>query len=406
MLRNKLYQDLRTEIDGMDIISTHEHNIIPQEVPTLGYIFRNSYIRGCGVKPGDTSEERAEFLDTVQVNSYYRWLLVALQDLYDFDGEITPGNWDEISRRIASAHKKPDWYFEIMQKHGNIKRAILDAYWHPGHDNNHPEFYSSTFRINAFIMSYAPSATDHNGNSGLEVLAKHGMEVNSFEDYLDGLKKLLHLKKNQGCVAVKSALAYDRSLDFEPVSRDAAAAVFTKQGQNVDPLEAKLFGDYVFYFIAKEAGKLALPLQCHVGLGKIQGSNPMHLIPVIENCPETKFVLMHGGYPWYHEIAGLLHNYHNVYADLVWLPLISPTAAVNALHEWIEVALSQTKISWGGDAWTPEEVYGGVLSIRHVLARVLAEKIDEGYMSKEIALRLAGRILKDNAIGLYGLKES
>ena len=91
--------------------------------------------------------------------------------------------------------------------------------------------------------------------------------------------------------------------------------------------------------------------------GQNRGSNPMYLVPLIEKHPGTKFVLFHGGYPWTREIGGLLHNYPNVYADLVWLPLISPTAAVQALHEWIETAVTSEKITWGGDCWTPEETF-------------------------------------------------
>ncbi|MHB1458857.1 MAG: hypothetical protein ACYC0V_18250, partial [Armatimonadota bacterium] len=47
-----------------------------------------------------------------------------------------------------------------------------------------------------------------------------------------------------------------------------------------------------------------MPFQNHTGLGKIAGSNPMNLVPMIEKHPETKFVLFHGGYPWTEQVAG------------------------------------------------------------------------------------------------------
>ena len=399
----KLYEDIRAEVDLLEIISTHEHNLVPEPgVPvTLEYIFQHSYVDWCGVSPGETRERREAFLHKIGANSYYRWLLFALQNLYGFEGELTPENWDEVSSRITRAHEDPGWYFEIMAEHGRIRRAILDAYWDPGSDNHHPEYYSPTFRVNPFVMSYGPRVRDHNGNNAFDIFSKHNMEVKDFGDYLGALEALLNLRKSMGCVALKSALAYDRSLDFDEVPRGVAKDVFDEQGCGVSPAEAKAFGDYMFYFIAERAGELDLPLQCHVGLGRIGGSNPMNLVPVIEKYRKTKFVLFHGGYPWFHQIGGLLHNYENVYADLVWLPIISPTAAISALHEWIEVAQTSEKLSWGGDAWTPEEVYGGTLSIRHVISKVLAEKVAEGYFDRETALRLARQILSENAGRLY-----
>lgn len=42
-----------------------------------------------------------------------------------------------------------------------------------------------------------------------------------------------------------------------------------------------------------------LPLQIHTGHARIQGSNPMLLLDMIAANPETQFVLLHGGFPWW-----------------------------------------------------------------------------------------------------------
>jgi len=41
---------------------------------------------------------------------------------------------------------------------------------------------------------------------------------------------------------------------------------------------------------------------------------------------------------------------------------------------------------------------------RQVVARVLSEKVDEGYLSEEEAITLARRMLRDNPASLYKLK--
>ena len=393
------------ELESLEIISCHEHHLIPEEGKsvTLEYILQNSYVGWCGEEPGSSGPEKDLYLEKVGTNSYYRWLLFGLQRLYGFTGEIDAENWENISSHIGKKHASPEWYFTILRKYGNISRAILDAYWDPGSDNGHPESYSPTYRINALVMSHNREAKDHNGNNAWDLFAPYGIKPTSFSEYLEAVEALLAVKKNEGCVALKSALAYDRTLAFACPNKEDAEAVFDTT-VDMHSTEARAFQDYMFHFILEQAGTLGLPVQCHVGLGKLQGSNPMNLLPMIERYPRNKFVLFHGGYPWVHEIGGLLHNCDNVYADLVWLPLISPTAAIRGLHEWIEVARTSEKITWGGDCWTPEETYGAVLALRHVVARVLSEKITEGYFGYRRAFELARQIFSKNACRLYGFQ--
>ncbi|MCY1719450.1 amidohydrolase family protein [Prolixibacteraceae bacterium Z1-6] len=49
-----------------------------------------------------------------------------------------------------------------------------------------------------------------------------------------------------------------------------------------------------------------------------------------------KFILFHGAYPFGGELASLAKNFRNVYIDLCWLYIISPTYSRRYLHEWLE----------------------------------------------------------------------
>jgi predicted TIM-barrel fold metal-dependent hydrolase len=125
--------------------------------------------------------------------------------------------------------------------------------------------------------------------------------------------------------------------------------------------------------------------------------------PVIRNYPDIQFVLFHAGYPWYTQIAGLAHNYPNVVIDMVWAPIISTSASIQALKEYIEVAPSSDLIGWGGDTWTSEEAVGAVLAWKYVIAKVLAEMIESGYLSTKKAEILAEKLLYKNNAGIYGI---
>lgn len=112
--------------------------------------------------------------------------------------------------------------------------------------------------------------------------------------------------------------------------------------------------------------------------------------------PSTTFWLMHGSYPWTADIAGLAHLYSNVWADLCWLPLISPTAAHRLINELIDVCNSD-RVVWGCDTWTGEESYGARMAFIEVLCKVLHERVEAKLMYESDAIRYAKAVLYDNA---------
>src|SRR5690606_7204040 len=138
--------------------------------------------------------------------------------------------------------------------------------------------------------------------------------------------------------------------------------------------DIKAFQDYLFWRICEMAAEFDLVLQCHTGMGQLRNANAMSMKDVIAGNPQTKFVLFHCSYPWLGDVTALMHLYPNVYPDLCWMPILSPSAANRVLHELIEVGTAD-KVCWGCDTWTSEESYGAVLAMRYVLADVLEEKI-------------------------------
>ena len=390
-------KSLHEHIDSLPILSTHEHHRYPYPPGGgLEYLFENSYLnwhRG----PSD----RRAFLDLMSANSYFVWYEKALDDLFGFGGEITEANWDAISEKIDAALADPDFHDDVFANKCRYTRAIQDSYWDPGSDNGRPDLYAPAFRVNSFLYGSHAEYRDDNGNNAQALYGR----CESLDEYLAMIDRVIAEKKASGCVCLKSALAYDRSLDFRPQSKRAAERVFGRPPSDVAPEQLKAFGDFIFDYICGLAAKHDLPLQNHTGLGKLAGSNPMNLIPMIEKHPETRFVLFHCGYPWIEEVSALSHNYPNVYIDLCWLPIICTSAAERALHSLIEAARDSSRVTWGGDCWLVTESYGGSLAMRHVLAKVLSEKVADGYLSEARARRLAERILSENAKELYGISD-
>ncbi len=159
--------------------------------------------------------------------------------------------------------------------------------------------------------------------------------------------------------------------------------------------------------VIRAAIELELPLQIHTGFHEgneniITNSNPTHLINLFIEYREAKFDLFHGGYPYIHEWVTLAKTFANVYADLCWVHIISPEIGRCLLHELIETVPGNKIMAFGGDSITVEIAYAHSRMARQVVARVLSEKVSEGYMKEDEAVILARRMLRDNPAALFG----
>jgi hypothetical protein len=427
-MKSEAYVYLYKLIESMPVISSHEHHFPDafHKGLTLDRLFENSYLitiagstgkssvstrdyfaAGRGQRRGypipvDDPGRRGEFLEHCRYNSYFVWLEKSLQQIYQFDEKILPENWDFISRCITERHSNDLVHLELLREVAGYRQVVLDPFWDYGSDLGHPEFFSPAMRTDMFVTSFHPDAPDHDGNSPFACYPE--APATNFDDYLDFLDDLFTRWHNAGAVAMKSASAYDRSLEYGPSDRKTAAKVFYKPPSQVNQAERVAYEDFMFNWFCQLCLKFDAPFQIHTGLGKLSGSRPIFLEPVILRYPKIHFVFFHAGYPWYDEMAGLLHNHSNISVDMVWVPIISTTGAVSALHEFIEVAHSGDLIGWGGDAFTSEECFGALLAWRYVVARVLSEKVEDGYMNLADAEALVHKLMYANAAKRYGLK--
>jgi uncharacterized protein len=396
------YDTLYALLETLPVVSSHEHHGTDdfQAGLTLDRILAQSYVSWLDVSPGSDTASRSDFLAQCRHNSYYVWLEKGIQRIYGLVEKITPGNWEDVSRRISALHAEPGAHVRILMEIGRYRRAVQDTYWNYGSDVGRPELFSPTMRTDMFVRCFHPDVRDHDDNNPFA--AYPDAPTRCFDDYLDYLRFLFTGWRERGAVALKSASAYERSLGYGEEDRSTAAAVFGRRPETVNPTERAAYENTLFHFFCRLAATFDVPFQVHTGLGELSGSNPLAFEPVLVRHPNVHFVLFHAGYPWYGEAAGLAHNHSNLSLDMVWAPIISTSAAVAALHQFIEVARSSDRIAWGSDTWTSEEAVGALLAWQHVVATVLSQKVDAGYLDMAEAEALAHKLMYRNAARLYG----
>jgi uncharacterized protein len=229
---------------------------------------------------------------------------------------------------------------------------------------------------------------------------------------------VLELQKKNGAVAIKFEAAYLRSLDFGPAEPLEAVQriylLFVKGGVPPRPDYLRL-QNFLFRYIAREAGRLGLPVHIHTGGGcgtyfMLMGSNPALLESVLNDpsLRKTNFVLLHGGAGPFTKYVNYLLMKPNVYSDFseqTWLISTRKLSEnIRDLLEWYpEKAMfgsdlypNTPEINWEEIGWQTTQ------SGREALAIALTGMMQDGEISRERALELAHMALHDNAAKLYG----
>ncbi|MBV8898314.1 MAG: amidohydrolase [Acidobacteriaceae bacterium] len=238
----------------------------------------------------------------------------------------------------------------------------------------------------------------------------------NFDEYLTFISHRLEVFKSRGAVALKFELAYLRDLSISDPQREAAERVYAIYSQSSEPApeEYKLLQDFLFHYIAREAGRLNLPVHIHCALGggsyfREANANPLLLEPLFNDASlrKTKFVLLHGGWPFAREAAAMILK-PNVYLDYsAFMYMTYPVEGGRAVRLYLEAA--PEKVLYGSDAspftntvgWAETDWIGSHVA-REELGLALTGMMHDGEITLDRAKQIGHLVLRENARQLYG----
>jgi hypothetical protein len=442
--KKELVEEIKTEIDDIRIIDTHEH-IPPQKIAMMAdesylfYIFSenafNYNFEAAGMpreawimKDFDLKEawkRLKPYIQNLKSSPYYRSFMNACRDLFNIDYTHIDSEkkWIDLSIKFAEANRRKDWYEFVLKKKSKIDLAIVVQRGIKGITEVERDLFKAAINFDDFIRGY-----DGGILTKLENL--YGVNINSFDDYIDLLGNAFKKAIESGAVAIKSAQAYERSLNYELVHKQDARMAFPPARHlllelqdiyplpvplpelvypaSIDPENIKYFQDYIMQMIIENASKYHIPVQIHTGLAPrwehVEKVNPLHLTRIIRANRTAIFDLLHGGFPYSSELGQMARSWPNIFINIAWMPIghVGFSATKRVLSQWLD-NVPWFKITWGGDTGRVEELYGASLIIRQLISEVLAEKVEQGWHIKD-AIEVGRRILRENALKLYNLK--
>jgi len=227
----------------------------------------------------------------------------------------------------------------------------------------------------------------------------------------------LDAQQKGGCVAVKFEAAFLRPLDFEEVPALAASKIYAKYAGGGEPSHAdyKTLQDFIFRYIAREAGRLGMAVHVHSFDGpgnffRAAGADPL-LLESAFNDPtlrKTNFVIVHGG-GVYSSHAGAMLWKPNVYLDMSAMTLLyTPAKLAEVLRDWLtqypeKVLFGSDAAAFGPDMGWEVAAWIATKNGRAALALALTDMIRQGEVSRARAEEIATMVMRTNAGTLYKL---
>lgn len=414
-------QRIKDYIESMSIVDTHEHLVSQKGIGQSGMLdfmllfhqYADDDIKSSGMskptfetllKDSLTVSQKwtvmKPFYESSFNTSYNKVALLSAINLFGID------NFDNQSVLVLSDNIKKayqtDWYRTVLKEKCRIDFLINDD---PNRNFGDTSMMRYTKKFNYFQID---------SKATLDLLSKtQGAAIQSLNDLVRSMNSEFEKAIKEGFASIKTSVAYFRSLYFEDVGRQKAEEVFTlvfnHQGKPLSFETIKPLSDYMMHRLLDLARKYQKPIQIHTGLqagdgNTIQNSNPALLANLFLKYRDVRFVLFHGGYPYGGELASLAKNFRNVYIDLCWVYIISPSYSIRYLNEWLETIPANKIMAFGGDYENVENIYGHLLFAKQIIVKVLTDKVKDGYFSEKEAIKVASMILHDNAVSLYQLK--
>lgn len=427
---NKYYEEIYDYLKDIVIVDTHEHIPVAekyreQETDILREymtFYYSSDLASAGYKNMeyliDVSKPLMErwldvepYWEVARYTGYGRCLDYSAKLLYGID-RIDRNTVEEANDRFVKALRAGNHYKTVLEDVSNIATNVREVIMSDLYDDIDTRYLKCALRMDNFMYPKV-------GNDIIAVENATGIRITCLTDWLDACNAVLEKAfATDYIVALKSEAAYERTLYFDTVTfHDAEKEfnhIFHTNGGYFRSDEVYHVGkdlqDYMMHFLCRWANKHNIPFQIHTGLQEgseniISHGDPTLLSNLFMQYRDVDFDIFHIGYPYQDFVSALSKVFPNVYIDMCWAHIISPTASINSLIEWAD-SVPLNKISaFGGDYCFIDGVCGHQHMARMNVSRALAIKVEEGLFDVDEAKHIGKMLFYDTPKKLFRLND-
>lgn len=411
MALSEIKANLLAAIQQLEVIDCHEH-LGPEETRTAEPVdalnLFGHYTHLDLVTSGMPEEDYAKLhnhdypldyrwgllrphLDEIRFGSYAQAGFIAARELYGFD-DINDDNYVALSEAMQEANQ-PGVYKWILREQCKIRCSLTQC---------------GSTQVDGDLLVPLMPAPNYCTITGWEQVTQRAaaleQRVNTLDDYLDLMAAGLARWQKEGAVGVKII-----SQPYPEGDRQQAVDVFEalRAGTTTELPALHPLNSYLLDRLLEQAARLELMVAVHSGMWRdYRLMDCKHMIPVFMRHPETRFDLYHLSFPSMHDAVIIGKNFANVWINLCWTHIMSPTLTKEGIRELLDFVPVNKVFAFGGDygSQAVDKVIGHLRLAQDDIATVLAEKVEEGIMTEDQALEVAHKWLWDNPKEAYRLQ--
>lgn len=425
---NKYFEKVLFALREMPILDVHSHisvdhphardisdilfyHFLRRELYSAGLLDDNYLVSEAPLE--DRVSRFFEYVPYIENTATFWCLRKILEDVYEVPrGEISSSNWRDIQHFIMSKASDDSWPFEVLKK-ARIERSLvcenswskegLEKYW-----------ILTPLYEDLRCLSFDPTRT----TSLLDLVER---EYSSFPEtaleFVERVRELFLSKKKEGISYFTSFISpafRKRNSSKEEVNR-----IYQKKlsGKELSLDEQNTLVTWLLYCYLDLLRELDSPAQFYVGAywarpGMRYGESYvwtdhqyiLDLVSVFKDFPEVRFNLMYASLSISQELIIIARMLPNVSLLGFWWHTFTPSTVEMIISQRLELLPVNKWIAVATDAYSVEWAYGKVSLVLNALAKVLSQKIEDGYFSEKKALWVARQLLYENPKEIYKLK--
>jgi glucuronate isomerase len=364
------------------------------------------------------------YLPYIQNTSIFWGVRILLKDLYGWTEPINAQNWRRLDGLIRERTADPYWPVEMMRRSG-VQRTCTELWRGRGGKADDLLQYSlewaffarAQWGVNDMALFELENAWNQpEPGASLPVtmggqrprLAKTIRSLDDVQAALDDYVARIPYGK-----VLSTAQHISTDINFRPVSDAEMAAAIARRAQ-ATPLERDLYASYIqeafLQRLEAHANQIvyqfslgAEPLPFETG-SKLKQDTIYHVAEMLSRHPRLRFQVFLSSEHANQALCTIARQLPNLSLAGYWWHNFFPGIICKVMSDRLDMLAANRQIGFFSDAYCVDWQYAKVILVRKQMARVLAEKVDQGQYTIDEALGIARQILFDSPQSLLGMQ--
>lgn len=435
-------QSIRQKINEIPMVDAHTH-VDAGHLTARGlhdillYHMHISDLYSAGCPSGERLEENASqeeierriieaipYIPYVENTSCAWGVRTILKNLYDWTEPVTLENWRKLDARIKQKYQDSNWSREILKKAG-IEKVSTELWRGKDGSANDILFYAIEWafftRTQWGQYDTALLELEHAWNQEVpgeplpvttDISKLHfEKKVYTLEDLDEAIRYYCEKIPYDKIVGIASHFSTD--IHYRSVTRQEMEMALINR-ENAGEKERDIYANYIFEEFLKEydrQGRTAVlqfsigaePLPYETG-SKLCMETVFEIASIMSRYPRIQFQFTLSNAHQNQALCTLARELPNVSLSGYWWHNFFPEYIRRVMSERLDMLPLNKQIGFFSDAYCLDWAYAKSLIVREALSQVLAQRVEQGQYTEEMAIEYAKQILYQTPADLLKVK--